>query len=414
MEPLGDNNEASTSGFLILLLLMRRIDVPSRRRRLSLWGVAGLLNSFFMGSAVATALAAFHELRLCRADRRSMRKLGGNVGMYLFGLIPWFYFTFYTSGKNVGFVLEKFLHAGIWESLRVLYESLAGFADGNYPLLFLWVAAWVAMFYWSARRRSNPESLYVGIFMFVNLAAVAAVGESRTGYYLYSYSVWLFPMAYWAARLADRGRRVLSRAFFAVLALTLVALVMRPPWDWDEKNHAELLVEDGQSRCFSRVGRAIMMKDPYRSAVEVERDVRLRTACASLGGSDTLDCLSGIAYEKHWLTGLGGEEAKSFAFGWGRAAAGERDLSVACARFNAPDERRTCYAGGILECLAYGSYSAAGTVCKDIAAVPFPGYFRRLRERALNLPPGEERKWKSSPFAEHERPGCAAVLKNCM
>jgi len=425
IDPLGDHNEAALCIFVILLLLFRRIENSSMKRRAALWIVAGLLNSIHMGSLLATGLAAAHEARCLRPSRKAILGLLGSAGAYLLGLTPGIWLTLNTEFSNIAFVEDKFFHAGFIESLLVQADSFFFFLDQKLAVAILIVCAWMAYGLWWFRGRGRIYVGYLAAYVFLHLAAVAFTGKIQPDYFLHAYAIWLFPIALGAAWLADRGS-TRWRRFGAMGATALaIGLVMAPRLYPDWKLTAALSREGVKAVCHWRLGRAFLHYQMWTENLG-SRDAAQPAAqmCRTLGGEAALACLSGIAFEGQALPDLREEEALAYAFGWGRRLGRADGRLESCAIFAEGPERTSCEAGAKLECLAYFNLFKRRLPRPDceIPEVPFAGYMQDLRHDLMHdrPPAGQSDSWFAPRESDlvtrlfvDEMRGCGRILAEC-
>lgn len=412
LDSLGDENEGVLATMYLLLLFVRRIEVPSRVRQVTLWMALGLAASWHVGTLLVTALVVVHELWSVRNGLSQVRDLRLAFYSFMTGHLPGLAAAWANGFAQYSMIFDKFNHPGT--SRATLLKFWAN-ALWSYVLPTpVWLLLLIGGFAWlliQAIRLRPPHALaYFGLYV-IGHQFMMLNASGHSDYFVYAHYLQVIPVAVWAARfLLDPPFTKMPRSMAATGIFVLFTAIIAPNLEPDFGKIASLRADTGRASCFWRFGRAFL----NRSQHEIDGAMKL---CRLLGGDAALECISGVAFDQAQsfsaTVGQSSVERRAFAYGTGQGFVRIHGGDVSgCDTLETPPEREACFSGAVAQCAMYADLRSFGGLhapsCKTVPP-PFNGIAKSWMDMLSERP-----KSVSTPsMFPDPRDVCGQILERC-
>lgn len=333
----GTHNAGATTDLVLLSVIARRVQSPTRRNAIALWALTGSFVAWKVGSLLPAAVALAGEALLRRAPTPHRAPLRPMLTAFALGLAPRLAWSAHVHGRDLRDLTERLSHLRPMDAWPELLGELWALVAGRHPLRAVALTAALSLVVPSLRVwRARPVRALVALYT----ALVGAVCVlDRDGVFFCAYL--LPPLVVLAVAwilLAPRRVTHPQAAWHASLALGLsCAAALQPDLHLDPDDLRALL-RDPAGACAWQLGQSL--------ATHGENvDVR----CRALGSVREAACVSGAGFARHTAPDRDPALRRAWSFGAGRASMHGGD---GCARMSA-DLRASCNAGLAWECASY-------------------------------------------------------------
>ena len=411
LDGLGDHNEGTALAIVLLLLLVRRIEVPaSRGRFVALWLACGLAAFWEKGTFMAVAVAAAYEILALRKGLSSPRVLSTAAALFAVGYTPGIITHVATRFHDVFDVAEKFAHRG---SLPRTLSALVQGAGTSAPYLLLLFVAAPALWMWTGwhKRAADAPVAYLSAYVALHLALALKAPAAPGFYFLYGFPLWAIGAA---ALVAEAGARIATRSHLSLnVALAsmmfVVGLLAAPHLTFDTRHVLRLLHDQDRAACSWRFGRAFTLTMPGPGDAVA--------ACRALGGDRAYECISGLPFGAQGAVGYlsNGRERRAYAFGVGRVSLLHGGRGGACEKLPDATMQAACMTGRRWECLSLANLLARVSLGQSLRRPTCP-----LNVRGLGrFPHAIVEAWLSSkgnarPDLLVNDPACTPIWHECL
>ncbi len=333
----GTHNAGATTDLVLLSVLARRVQSPTRRNALTLWALTGALVAWKVGSLLPASVALVGEALLRRTHPQHRAPWRAMLTAFALGLAPRLAWSLSLHGRDLHDLVARLTRLRPMDAWPELLVESWALVAGRHPLRALALAASLALVVPALRGwRTRPVRALVGLY--ASLVTAVCVLD-RDGVFFCAYL--LPPLTVLAvASLILAPRRVAPprTAWHASLALGLSCAVMLQPDLRVDPDDLRALVRDPAGACVWQLGQSLATHgDP------------IDTTCRALGPVREPACVSGVGFAHRAIPEPTPALQRAWSFGVGRASMHGGD---GCDRVR--DElRASCRAGLAWECATY-------------------------------------------------------------